>query len=326
MAPEAGISSDYSCIKCATIIDKTSEKVIICGEWNCFRCMHHSCSSFKPTELKFLKTYKKNIKWVCDECLNIKSLPKSLPSTSSKNINTMTVAIESLSEKLDRCLEQINRQSYEIQQHNLAINRLEQKMTSTVQTNTIQTRSVSKGKSTRDATKISNPEITNQNIKKQIETNKNQSTLSDQKTEGLSESFSEVAKKQTVRNTSPEVSENIELSTSAKNHRHHSKTLRGVRNDAPLITMENRKWVFVSQFRSDTTVEQISNYLNQNKVKFTDWVKLNIINKTVAAFKISAPENLVDSLFDVNLWPRNTIIRPYRKPFLKKAAVNLPPA
>lgn len=301
----------YSCIKCINTIDKTSEKVILCGEWNCLNCMHHSCSSFKPTELKFLETNKNNIKWVCDVCLN-------KPQIATCDLSPVTTAINALSLKLDQCFDKLNTHNTKLDQHNLAIHKLEQQVLVDSQTNSIQTRSATKNKTTQD--------VVNSTHNKNSPTNsgctsKKQDNYqdSDKKIEG----FSDALKKPPPALKTPVVIECDEPKP-AKNHRQRVKTLRGTRDDATLKTMDNKKWVFVSQFSSETTEEQVTNYLKQNNINFTDCVKLDITNKTVAAFKIAALEKHIDSLFDINLWPRNTIIRPYRRPFLRRTPVNLP--
>lgn len=104
-----------SCVKCNLKLEKPIDKILKCSG-NCNNFVHHSCSVFKPTELKLFEVYKDNIKWFCDTCTT---------RTKDNLVNELYVKVASLDNKIDKFLGVIYDQSIKIEKQNSLLNRLE---------------------------------------------------------------------------------------------------------------------------------------------------------------------------------------------------------
>lgn len=79
-------------------------------------------------------------------------------------------------------------------------------------------------------------------------------------------------------------------------------------------------WIFISQLHKDTKEEDVKQHLESENIQILECIKLNITNKTIAAFKLTVEANKFETVADENVWPKNTIIRPYRN-FWRPASI-----
>lgn len=93
-----------------------------------------------------------------------------------------------------------------------------------------------------------------------------------------------------------------------------SKTIIGKNTDGTAIisAVEGRKHFFISRLKPTTTVEDLTTYLNSKNLTNANCTKLSIRSDTIAAFKVSVAASEANKILDSDLWPKFTIIRPYR--------------
>lgn len=101
----------------------------------------------------------------------------------------------------------------------------------------------------------------------------------------------------------------------ASSKRKKKRTILGANTDMlPIAAVESRRNVFVSRLRPETTSEQIRKHLEDNKINPLEVEKLDIRSKDIAAFKIVIQQSDEKQASCCDLWPKYTIIRPYRQP------------
>ncbi|KAK9747298.1 hypothetical protein QE152_g5440 [Popillia japonica] len=96
------------CVKCHQKLENDSDKVLHCSG-GCSNYLHHTCSVFKPTELKIFETYSKNVKWFCDTCGT---------SKSGGTVSDLQSEIMEIKKKIDELMMKFNEQSENLKQHN----------------------------------------------------------------------------------------------------------------------------------------------------------------------------------------------------------------
>ncbi|KAK9730484.1 hypothetical protein QE152_g15163 [Popillia japonica] len=97
-------------------VNSKLEKVIKCNG-KCNNFIHYSCTSFKPTELKFFEVNIRNIKWHCDECCVCGKETKSDKSDQLK--------LEDMNRKLDAIMNVISEQNIKIEKHTNILSNLQ---------------------------------------------------------------------------------------------------------------------------------------------------------------------------------------------------------
>lgn len=78
-----------------------------------------------------------------------------------------------------------------------------------------------------------------------------------------------------------------------------------------LRAVEPLSWIFISRLEPETTVEDITSYLNDYDIKISKCMKLKTYSEEISAFKIAVTQSDEDLVFSSNIWPKKTIIRPY---------------
>lgn len=99
-----------------------------------------------------------------------------------------------------------------------------------------------------------------------------------------------------------------------KKSRNNKTTLGANVNQLCIRAVESRRNVFISRLSPDTTVEKISQHLMEHKVEPLSIQKLEIKSKDVAAFKVVIQQSDETQIMNGEMWPKYTIIRPYRQP------------
>lgn len=99
---------DHQCVICSKIADKVKDKILVCVGV-CKSVLHLSCSTYKPSEIKFLEANSVNIKWYCDAC------------STAKKQNEDTATIATLAAKMNEIGEQIKVMMTQVKQNNTNI-------------------------------------------------------------------------------------------------------------------------------------------------------------------------------------------------------------
>lgn len=81
-----------------------------------------------------------------------------------------------------------------------------------------------------------------------------------------------------------------------------------------IAAVESRRNIFVSRLSPDTTVDQLRQHLESNNIKPLEIEKLGIKSKDIAAFKLVIQQSDEKQAVNSELWPKYTIIRPFRQP------------
>lgn len=90
-------------------------------------------------------------------------------------------------------------------------------------------------------------------------------------------------------------------------------TLGSSVDDFCISAVESRKQIFVSRLNPNTTPEQIKIHLEGKQVKTLNIDKLEIQSKEIAAFRIQVASSDIKKIYDPLVWPKYTIIRPFRE-------------
>lgn len=295
------------CVMCKLNPESETDKFIKCYG-NCNNYLHYGCSSFKPSEIKFLESHKYCVKWICETCAN---------DNASKGLVS---SINSLSAKLDAVFDVMRDQVNKISENSAAIINLQNKSSEkpkhsiTQNVNTQETVRHETGPNTRSKTNLKDFSLISTEGTTTTNFNLN---FTDKKRKRLG---------QTVINKNQETprQENIEedtLKTNSESLKKTSalnlgetrrKTIRGKRCNTSISTVESRKWLFLSRLVNTTTKNDIIEYLAECNVTPLSCEKLDIKNKDIAAFKIAVNENIYNEMFNEDMWPNNAIIRPFR--------------
>lgn len=295
------------CVSCKAIRkieNEKTEKILICSG-HCGNFVHHQCSVFKPSEVKFLEANTNNIKWYCDTC------------GINKNVNIVNEVHGKLSDferKIEMLFNIIKEQSSKLENQTLIINNLQKSQQSITNKQGPNTRSKTTEIEDSDYIKTYSKVISSTQHKKQgQDTNKNtpepKQTTKKIPVEKNEKNGNIPEEKQSTQNNINNVN------TNSVNM--NKRTIRGSRTNTAISAAENRKWIFVSQLINTTKVEDVTKYLTENNIKALECEKLDIRNTNIAAFKIAVEEGVYEQMFDSDLWPRNTIVRPFRKNFWK---------
>lgn len=94
-----------------------------------------------------------------------------------------------------------------------------------------------------------------------------------------------------------------------------TKTILGANTgELSIAAVESRRNIFVSRLSPDTTIEQLQQHLKSNNIKPLEIEKLGIKSKDIAAFKLVVQQSDEKRAVSSELWPKYTIIRPFRQP------------
>lgn len=297
-------SGKFMCVQCKSTNDNENEKKIKCSGM-CNTYVHYTCSKFKPTELKIFDIYHKNIKWLCDACAGAK--------TQEISVNLLHAKLVEMENKFEKLLDIVRQQSEKIEYQTKIIKNLQSKETHVAEQESTQGPKTRSKTSTievcSDTTAInaSSKGLQNKSIEKQKQLNadKNITRLDDL------QKFGKEKKTQKEGESLQEKTDPFETNK--------IKTIRGNRINTTIEAAENRKWVFVSQLVKTTKEEDVKKYLNENGINVFSCFKLIIQSTDIAAFKIAVSEQIYDKLFNPELWPMNTIVRPYRHRNFRKS-------
>lgn len=323
------MAASIECVKCKNTSINQSEKIIKCNG-KCNHYLHHTCSSFKPTELKIFETHSRNVKWYCDVCV------------SSKNdapMDVLCTKVEDLSTKLEEMLNIIKEQTIKIESQGKIIANLQNKQTVRQQTIGQEKETVNAQKPQQSIVQEKEPidsqrpitrsktatlDGTIESVKSYVKVVNTQVKKNDTQKQQTCTSLVAPADRKTnlrdiviMKNSLAEKPE-----TNAKNTQ--KQTVRGNRRNTSLIAAENRKWIFISQLIHTTSEDDIKEYLSENKIDIINCEKLQIKSENISAFKIGVNEKVYEKMFNPNLWPANVIVRPYRfRNFRKVTELNL---
>lgn len=289
--------ADSFCVKCKTKLENQSDKIIKCYG-TCGGYIHYLCSSFKPSELKFVETHK-NMKWFCEQC------------TENKNgqlVSELSVKINELSKKISLLMDIVQEQTKKIDNQATIINNLQLKQTQNVYE-----------KEARPCTRSQKPTLdgnanlnSTENIKIHLQNKKTEKLSHNTPNKNIEQSKTQqqkdIVQKPEINKESPQ-NKKMQTNVSKTNT---SVTIRGNKNNTSITAAENIKFVFISQLQKTTTEEDIKDYLSQNNINIKSCYKLRIKSEEIAAFKIVVSENIYEEMFNPNLWPMNVIIRPFK--------------
>lgn len=94
-----------------------------------------------------------------------------------------------------------------------------------------------------------------------------------------------------------------------------NRTILGANTgELSIAAVESRRSIFVSRLSPDTTSERIRKHLEDNNIKPLEVEKLGIKSKDIAAFKLVVQQSDEKQATKSELWPKYTIIRPFRQP------------
>lgn len=218
-----------------------------------------------------------NIKWTCDDCGKHSKL--SMVSDILKTVQT-------LNEKVEQCLQLIGRQDKKIDHQNNVINKLLSRNTLVQpQTNSTKTRPV-----TRSTTSIPTDATFSQKLQSSQKVNKQKAEVNqpEQKLESPSQQ----------KVSTPDEQETITVSNEIVAN--HLKNCPRKKRNTTLEAVENRKWIFISQLKNTTTVEDVKKYLQDNDITILECHKLDIYHQNISAFKICVEEHVENEIYNEN--------------------------
>uniref|UniRef100_A0A1Y1KA50 Phorbol-ester/DAG-type domain-containing protein n=1 Tax=Photinus pyralis TaxID=7054 RepID=A0A1Y1KA50_PHOPY len=91
-------------------------------------------------------------------------------------------------------------------------------------------------------------------------------------------------------------------------------TILGTRVECDITAVVSRRNVFISRLHPNTTVDQLTNYIQKQNISVLAVEKLETQSDTISAFKIVIPTTEAYNIYKPEIWPQYTIIRPYRQP------------
>lgn len=103
----------------------------------------------------------------------------------------------------------------------------------------------------------------------------------------------------------------MQISSSVKRG---NTTLGANTNKLGISAVESRRHIFVSRLNPDTTSDQLMLHLKGNNVNVHNVEKLEIQSREIAAFKVHVPFSDLKTMFDPLIWPKYTIVRPFKEP------------
>lgn len=82
-------------------------------------------------------------------------------------------------------------------------------------------------------------------------------------------------------------------------------------NPGGLAAAEKCKWFYASNFKSETTTEQVTKYLQSQDISVYVCEKLSSKNAYVASFKISVNPTDEKHILNEELWPTDIVVKPF---------------
>lgn len=309
MAAGGQCHKSEQCIKCKQKYENTNEKIIKCnGICNGF--LHYTCSTFKPTELKFFEANNNNVKWYCDPCAN---------TGQNYSMHYLQENFVEINKKLELMMALMAEQNKKIENqtkiiHNLRTGQVPQAQNASTQ-EILQRPNTRANSVTAEALEHETKSQTKVAQTIQLRKQKQLTSNKDKPHESASQNNS-------VHKNIEKSKETLEEKTSLEQKPANKiNTVRGKRLNTTLTAAENLKWIFISQLVDTTTEIDVRNYLHENTIKVSSCAKLQIRNENIAAFKISANEENYAKMLEPELWPINTIIRPFRTRNFQKSQV-----
>lgn len=98
------------------------------------------------------------------------------------------------------------------------------------------------------------------------------------------------------------------------------KSLRGKKCNTTLSAVQSRKWILVSNLVKSTTEDDVRAYLQENNITISECHRLPIKSPEIGTFKIALTEDKYNKIFQEDLWPLNTIVRPFKN-FRMRASI-----
>lgn len=316
-------ASKQYCESCKEIFGvQQPEKIIKCGNKRCVVFLHHICSPFKATEIKFLETYKQNIKWYCSGCLK----------NENQSLGDVITKVNDMEKKMIEVFEYVKNILLKIDNQNEIIQNLKKKEENIEDRNNVIQKSASeeeirKEENTQNQSNVKKPtnERDNRKICTRSQTTEGAPKVTQQPKTGTD--------KDKPKETQAPKNKSDETKTVNKDEKHiikavdtinirntePAKNIRGTNKQTTLATVENRKWVFVSNFVNKTKEIDIQKHLEAYNITALVCKKLDIKNTDIAAFKLAIREEDVSRVYDANIWPQNAIVRDFRN-FRKKAS------
>lgn len=239
-----------NCVQCSQNIDKQADKVIKCYR-KCNNVLHYTCSTFKPSELKFMEANIHNIRWCCNDCAS-ESVEESV-SILKRDLASIDKKIEILTKIIYEQNEKLTNQDKII--HNRIVTKEVQKQTAVeeeLQGPSTRSKTIDVSTEWKSYAKTTST-IQGKKHKQTPEKNscppKNEDGLRDDKT-----------------TTQGKTSINTKATTNF-NNANKTKTIRGKRLNTKILAADSQKWIFVSQLAKDTAVDDVKQYLIDNQMQ-----------------------------------------------------------
>lgn len=317
------------CVKCESEVEITKDKILRCGTKWCNNVLHYVCSAFKPTELKFVEA-NRDVVWFCEGCLarHTSEQPGTAggPSSSSLVSENVISTIQRVDQNFEMVVSLIKELELKIDKQNTIISKLELKLSekqtksegyeepvkpplqeTTAAVTIKRNRPITRSWSTTTPIDGDDRQQAVAAISKNTNTNNDKQQQSYSAVVGNKKTNTDMAK-----GIAPPAGDTRSTDgfTDVKHKRR--KMIRGSRTEnASISAVESRKWIFVSRLQKHTTEEDLKSYLTENNIEIISCDKLVIRSDQIAAFKIGIPASLEENIYRSDLWPINTIVRPY---------------
>lgn len=110
-----------------------------------------------------------------------------------------------------------------------------------------------------------------------------------------------------------EKSNHHDFKTVTHKKRRNGTTLGTNTEKCEISAVESRRSMFISRLAPDTTVDKLQKHLLQYNITSLSIEKLKIQSSDIAAFKIVTTVSMEKSINNPEIWPRFTILRPFRE-------------
>lgn len=94
-------------------------------------------------------------------------------------------------------------------------------------------------------------------------------------------------------------------------HKPTSKIIGTSLKHLGISAAEKLKWLYIGNLSTSTTEEQLKSYINSCDIELKTCARLQTKNEFRASFKVAVNFNEADRLLDSEMWPQNTVIKPF---------------
>ncbi|KAK9696021.1 hypothetical protein QE152_g32184 [Popillia japonica] len=293
------------CLKCKVIVTNASEQTLKCGNL-CGNALHYACSTFKPSEFKFIEG-NKNIIWMCDVYIDRSDGVDHSSQETDKHhaIGVKVTILENNVCEMFKCVKEL---VTKMEKQNEILHNLQKKPVYDVnKENTEQQKStIDKG-----------PRKISTRSQATDGTLKSRDLKIDIKKEDEKERYKTISVK-TIDNKTEEMTQGID-SGKVKNIK-SIKHLRGENRNTTLKAVPIRKWIFISNFINSTTEDDIQKHLEGYNILSHVCEKIQTKSTGFAAFKTAVSKEDLERLFNPSIWPKNAVVRHYRN-FRRRASI-----